>query len=64
MKNYGKKVMCLIFVTVVVLWTGFTLSRWLRDVPTGQVEIGKSGAEREPDEFMDMGAGKAQEYEQ
>lgn len=21
MKNYGKKVMCLIFVTVVVLWT-------------------------------------------
>lgn len=62
MKNYGKKVMCLIFVTVVVLWTGFTLPRWLRDVPTGQVEIGKSGAEREPDEFMDMGAGKAQEY--
>lgn len=64
MKNYGKKVMCLIFVTVVVLWTGFTLPRWLRDVPTGQVEIGKSGAEREPDEFMDMGVGKAQEYEQ
>lgn len=51
MKNYGKKVMCLIFVTVVVLWTGFTLPRWLRDVPTGQVEIGKSGAERETDEL-------------
>ena len=63
MKNNGKKVMCLIFGTVIVLWSGFTLPQWLRTVPTGQVESGKSGA-REPDEFIDMGVGKAQEYEQ
>lgn len=63
MKNNGKKGMCLIFGTVIVLWSGFTLPQWLRTVPTGQVESGKSGA-REPDEFIDMGVGKAQEYEQ
>ena len=63
MKNNGKKVMCLILGTVVVLWSGFTLPQWLRTVSTGQVESGKSGA-REPDEFIDMGVGKAQEYEQ
>lgn len=44
MKNNGKKVMCLIFGTVIVLWSGFTLPQWLRTVPTGQVESGKSGA--------------------
>ena len=33
-------------------------------MPTGQVESGKRGADREPDEFIDMGVGKAQEYEQ
>lgn len=31
--------------------TDFTLPRWLRDVPTEQVEIGKSGVERETDEL-------------
>ena len=45
MKNNGKKVMCLIFGTVIVLWSGFTLPQWLRTVPTGQVESGKRGAD-------------------
>lgn len=51
MKNYWKKIMYLIFGTVVVFGTDFTLPWWLRDVPTEQVEIGKSGAERETDEL-------------
>ena len=51
MTNYWKKIMYLIFGTVVVFGTDFTLPRWLRDVPTEQVEIGKSGAERETDEL-------------
>ena len=43
MKNYWKKIMYLIFGMVVVFGTDFTLPRWLRDVPTEHVEIGKSG---------------------